>query len=543
MKKRIVAFLMVMVCIVSLALTGCGGSKGSKVKGNIDVSGPNKFPIVKEKVELTVFAPKSTFIADFETNEFTKYFEELTNVKIKWEIASGDPQQALNLKLASGEYPDIFYGFTFTKEQQNVYAQQGIFQDISGYIDEYGYYVKEMLDSRDDVKEDITIDGSIFGLPRVEESPYAVYPNAMWVYKPWLDKLGLNVPTTTDEFYEMLVAFRDQDPNGNGKKDEIPLASRGVVGSEGIETFLMNSFLSVGNDRISVNDNKIYFAANKDEYREGLRYMKKLYDAGLLYKDSFILDRTQITSLGENETPILGAGPGLWAGYFTINGAESGRIEDYISVPPLKGPNGFAQSFESNTDYSSVQFVVTSSCKYPEVAVKWIDWIFNEENRIKGHAKVGFRKAKEGEIGIDGQPALWAQDPVEPGTSAGVGSVQNKGWTNFGVFYKPLETDLRTALNDESSRIVAENRYEMYTQHKEVGVDANLKPSAMSIEDSTLVADYRTTINNLVDNAYAEFVTGVRDINSDKDWNNYVKSLDDAGLDKYIKILQKYIGK
>lgn len=535
MKKRSIALILAVILAMPFAATGCKRS-GGKTESGIKVSAPNEFPIVETPVELTIFAPKSSFIENFETNDFTKYFEELTNVKIKWEIASGDAQQALNLKLASGEYPDIFYGFNFTKEQQNIYGQQGIFTDLKDYIDEYGYYVKDMLEKREDIKEDLLTNGAIYGLPRVEESPYAVYPNCMWVYKPWLDKLGIDLPETTDEFYDMLVKFRDGDPNGNGKADEIPLAARGIVDSWGIEPFIMNAFLPDGTSRLSVENGKVFYAADKEEYREGLRYIKKLYDEGLLYKDSFVIDRTRITSLGENETPILGAGPGLWAGMFTINGADSGRIGQYVSIPPLKGPKGVCESVESNTDFSTVQFVVSSACKYPEVAVKWIDWIFNEENRIIGHAKEGFRKAKEGEIGIDGQQALWAQDPVD-GT-AGVGAVQNKGWTNFGVFYKPIETDLRTALNDEPSRIVAENRYAAYQQHLKVGKDINLPSLLMNTEDTTLVADYRTTIDSLVDNAFAEFVTGVRSL--DSDWDAYVASLNSSGLNNYLEILQKY---
>lgn len=538
MKRRIMVLSLAMILITTFVFSGCGKDKKTNMTANgITLSEPNEFPIVEEPVELTIFAPKSTFIEDFATNEFTKYFEELTNVKINWEIASGDAQQALNLKLASGEYPDIFYGFAFSKEQQNIYGQQGIFSDISPQIEQHGYYIKEMLDSRPDIKEDITTEGSIYGLPRVEESPYAVYNKCMWVYKPWLDKLGIDVPTTTDEFYEMLVKFKNEDPNGNGKKDEIPLAARGVREDFGIETFIMNAFLPVADNRISMKDGDVYFAADKEEYKEGLKFIKKLYDEGLLYEDSFVVDRTRITSLGENETPILGAGPGLWAGMFTINGAESGRIGDYVSIPPLKGPKGYSNSVKNNTDFSTVQFVVTSACEYPEIAVKWIDWIYNEENRIIAHAKEGFRKANEGEKGIDGQQALWAQDPVEAGTA--FGAVQNKGWTNFGVFYKPLEMDLRTALNDKPSRIVAENRYEAYMQHKEVGADINVPSLLMSADDTTMVADYRTTINNLVDNAFAEFVTGVRSI--DKDWDAYVKSLNDANLKAYLKILQKYV--
>lgn len=544
MKKKIVALLLAMICAVSLVITGCGGSKETGAKKNIDVSARNEFPIVEEKVELTVFAPKSTFIEDFETNEFTKYFEELTNVKIKWEIASGDAKQALNLKLASGDYPDVILGFGFTKAQQLIYGQeQGILLDIKDYIDEHGYYVNDMFESRPDIKEDLTINGAIYGLPKVEESPYGVYPNCMWVYKPWMEKLGAELPTTTDEFYELLKRFRDEDPNGNGKKDEIAMLGRGVGGSAGLEPYFMNSFVSTGNDRLSLIDGKVFFSANTDEYREGLRYLNKLYEEDLLYEDSFVADRTALTSIGENDVPILGGGVGLWAGYFTINGSESRRIWDYVSVPPLKGPDGFVQSVEASTDRGdSVQFVVTSTCEYPEVAVKWIDWFFNEENRIKAHNKEGFRKANEGEIGIDGTQALWAQDPVAPG-SAGVGTIQNKGWTNFGVFYKPLEMDLKTALNDEYTRVVSENRYEAYKQHLEYGKYVNLPSLLMNSEDAALYSDYKTTINNLVDNAFAEFVTGVRDIDSDKEWNNYVKSLNDAGLKDYLKIVKKYAEK
>lgn len=542
MKKKVLAYTLIFILIVTAMLSGCSNGKETKtVKNNIPVSKANEFPITDEIVELSLFVPKSSFIENFETNEFTKYFEELTNVKINWEIASGDANQALNLKLASGEYPDMILGFGFTKAQQLIYGQeQGILTDISGYIDEYGHFLKQMLDSRPDIVEDLSINGAIYGLPKVEESPYAVYKNCMWIYKPWLDKLGADIPQTTEEFYELLVKIRDTDLNGNGKKDEIPLAVRGVQASEGIEQFIMNSFVSTGNDRLSMVDGELVFSADTAEYKEGLKYIKRLYDEGLLYKDSFVIDRTRITSLGENETPILGAGTGLWAGFFTINGAESARICDYVAIPPLEGPKGFRQTVESNTDFGdNVSFVVTSACKYPEVAVKWIDYFFDETNRIKAHNKQGFRKAKEGELGIDGQQALWTQDVVAAGTSAGVGTVQNKGWTNFGVFYKPLETDLRTCTIDDYARKVSENRYDAFKEYSKYGVDVNLPSLLMSSEDAAIYSDYRTTINNLIDNAFVEFVTGTRSL--DKDWDAYIKELNSAGLKEYLKIIKKYV--
>ncbi len=67
-------------------------------------------------------------------------------------------------------------------------------------------------------------DGNIYALPQVNECYHCMYQQRMWIYKPWLDKLGLKMPTTTDEFYEVLKAFKTKDPNGNGKADEIPLS-------------------------------------------------------------------------------------------------------------------------------------------------------------------------------------------------------------------------------------------------------------------------------------------------------------------------------
>ena len=541
MRKRVSVYSLAIMMAVICLLSGCASDKG-KTRTGTSVSKINEFPITEELVELDMFAPKSSFIENFETNEFTKWFESHTNVKLNWEIASGDVTQALNLKLASGAYPDIIMGFTFSKAQQQIYGEQGILIDIKDLVDDYGYFTKKMLEDRPDIEESLTINDAIYGLPRVEESPYAIYPNNLWMYKPWLDKLGAEVPTTTDELYDLLGKIRDTDLNGNGKKDEIPLAARGVRYSEGIEQFIMNAFVSTGPNRLSMVDGKVFFSANTDEYKKGLAYLKKLYDENLLYRDSFTVDRTAITSLGENETPILAAGTGLWAGFFTINGAESARICDYVSVPPLKGPDGFVQSVEANTSFGdNVQFVITNACEYPEIAIKWVDYFFDETNRIKAHNKQGFRKAKEGEVGVDGQPALWAQDVVPAGTSAGVGSVQNKGWTNFGVFYKPLETDLRTATLDPYALKVSENRYEAYQQHLKFGKNVSVPSLLMSSEDAALYADYTTTIDNAVDNAFVEFVTGIRSL--DKDWDAYVESLNGLGLQDYLKLIKKYAEK
>lgn len=82
-------------------------------------------------------------------------------------------------------------------------------------------------------------DGNIYALPSINDCYHCSMAQKMWIYKPWLDKLGLDVPTTTDELYTVLKAFKDKDPNGNGKADEVPLtgAPRGSGWYSSIDAF------------------------------------------------------------------------------------------------------------------------------------------------------------------------------------------------------------------------------------------------------------------------------------------------------------------
>ena len=91
MKKRFFAFLLTL----ALAVSVCGCRNGQTAE---------------TADELSVFALKNVYVEDINTNEFTKYYEEQSGIHINWEIASGDASQAFNLKIASGQYPDIFYG-------------------------------------------------------------------------------------------------------------------------------------------------------------------------------------------------------------------------------------------------------------------------------------------------------------------------------------------------------------------------------------------------------------------------------------------------
>ncbi len=226
----------------------------------VAVSPAGEFPIVSEKITIQAFLCPTNLVRDYADNEFTKWLEEKTNIHLEFDIPPmAEAQQKLNLMLASDDLPEVIIGCNIRLDQLQILAEQGLVLPLNGYIDEYGDEFKQVYETFPQVEGLITLlDGNVYGLPHINDCYHCSMSQKMWVYKPWLDKLGLETPTTTEEFYQMLKAFKEQDPNGNGKADEIPLSGTidSLFGAPGgwraqLDSFLMNSF--VYNDYVTPN--------------------------------------------------------------------------------------------------------------------------------------------------------------------------------------------------------------------------------------------------------------------------------------------------
>jgi len=342
MKKTKLISLVAMLVALTILATACGGSGGKSSGKRVDVSGRNEFPIVDEPITLSVFSTKPATVEDLETNEFTKWYKEKTGVKIEWNYVTGNTRQSINLQIASGNFPDIFLGFNFSRAEQAAYYDQGVFIDMSDLIDEYGYNIKKMFEKYPEMEKALRhTDGKILGLPSGVQDFSQETAYKLWVYEPWMEKLGAEMPETTDEFYELLKRFKNEDPNGNGKADEIPLAGRNMRGNPvGLDVFIMNAFTTWTRFGYYNDNGTAKFAPTSEEAKEGIRFIRKLYEEGLIHPESFSMDRARITALAENDTPILGMAPAKWTTQFTLAGAPSGRMNDYVAIAPLKGPIG-----------------------------------------------------------------------------------------------------------------------------------------------------------------------------------------------------------
>lgn len=545
-------FLIAMVLLWSaMAVFAGGDSESGATAESVVFSAPGVFPIVETPVSLTIMVSQDAAITDVVDNHATRYMEELTNVKIEWQaVPSASYGEKFNLVLASGDLPDVFmtYGVSSSVVQQN--GNAGTFLRLNELIDDHAVNLRRILEENPFMAGLIRDQaGNIWGLPATNDDYHGLFQQKLWVNRRWLDALDLDIPTTTQEFYEMLVAFRDGDPNGNGKRDEIPFAGASTGWRMQLPSSLMNAFVywSVSNPvyGLYLEDGAMEFAAITEGYREGLRYYRRLYAEGLLDPASFTQKNSELKQLVENpEANLIGAVTAGVPGVFLDMYGASGRYRDYVTVPPLTGPDGtrtiaYYGTPEGTKGPNPNRFLVTSACRYPEIAIKWADHRYSIEGTLNttiGEENVNWRYANPGEEAIiEGEPALWQRiSGAEEGTMS---------WRLVGPNYNPWDTfkGLQVRFDDMYAVGAVEQwLYEETSRNYDIGVHPDVVPFwngyFYTAEQAEVMSQLSPAINGYTRESFVRFVTGDWDIEAD--WDTYVSEFDKLNLDQYLEIIE-----
>jgi len=509
------------------------------------VTPPGTFPIAKEKVTFKVFTRQMPSVADFENNEFTKWYEELTNVHLEWDIVPGsEVGTKLNLILAGGDYPDMFLDpWAISGTQAMIYGAQGVFIRLNDLLEKYGIETKKMLSEYPLMKDIITMpDGNIYTLPEVDDAFHGKFGYKMWVYQPWMDKLGLQHPETTEDFYEVLKRFRDEDLNDNGDPDdEVPLVGYTPTnGRPSIMEFIMNAFIYTDSNLVTVDNGNIDVVFNKPEWKEGLAYMKMLYEEGLIAPETFTQDSTQLQQLNAEEIKI-GFTPAAtpWASLPQFMGDP--RWTEYDAIKPLIGPNGLRITGSNHYGIGpSYAFAISKTCKHPAVAFRWMDALYEQEMTLRkyyGRPDQEWRYAEPGEIGINGKQAIWASLAKSGGE---IDIPTDKSWAHIAPHYRSAEFREGQVVTGDPSKHTESVLYrvtlEKYFPYA-ADVNMTLPPLIFTEEQSAELADLDKTIKDYVYEMFARFITGDADL--DAEWDSYVNQLERMNLKRWLEINQE----
>lgn len=510
-------------------------------------------PSSDDNGQLVAFGPQGEN-GSLKDNLFTQEVEKKFDIDFDWQTTTYDGSVAgekRQISLASGDYPDAYFLVPwvdgFSRNEILKYGQQGVLMPLEDLIDEHAPNLKKRFEEKPDWEQSVTApDGHIYAITQWSECFHCSYPSKLWMNTTWLDALGLEQPTTTEELRTVLRAFKDGDPNGNGAADEVPLSGSA---SEPIINYLMNAFTyaPVGGPSspppLVLDGDEVVLNATSDSWRAGLEYITSLAQEGLLDTAAFTQNGDALKALGDSaDAQILGSAVTLHPYVFVSADSPDGRDKNYDAVAPLAGPDGTQLATWRSPVNPVGTFALTNKSTEEEriEAIKLLDYLATDEGQIR--ASMG----PEGEAWVPAEEGDLALDPELEPTFRPVtyDETSNAAWRSMSQYWDSLEfrnaqvvpEDIYTPDGYERRLLYATQEYEPFAPDESVLFPVEkLWPD---LETSAELADLQTNIATYITQAQAEFVTGQRDIADDAAWDAYVADIEGLGLARYLELLQ-----
>lgn len=365
-----------------------------------------EYPITKELTTYTALVLADPGQPD-DWNDLLVFqrLEEMTNIHIEWQQETAEAYETkMGLKLASNEYPDIFMR-GLGPSSGDTYGPTGQFIALNDLIEQYMPNLKLLFENEPIVQAATTsTDGNIYTLPYYYPSSGNV-PTTSFFNEQWMKNVGIDkVPETTDEFYELLVAFKEKDANGNGDpNDEIPYTA---TGARQVGYFLAPAFTGYAGYYQSwwwdLDENgTVVFVPEQPGFKEYLEFAHKMYEEGLL--DPEFATQTSDQRNAKAKSNLVGF---YNCSPTTLNGTEmETRGENQICLPPLTSPTNSKKVLPKPIDLITYAGAVSNKCENVEALMRWFDMMYADED----HAVDGFF-GKVMMLGYEGEHWQWCDD-------------------------------------------------------------------------------------------------------------------------------------
>ncbi len=406
--KRMYAMFLAVLLLISV-FTACGknsaGSEESSAAKGEESSETGKMEL-SERRQITIALSKNELISSFDDNLLTYELEAALNCDIDFQLLSDDDNAIGEIQLMfyqNQELPDII-AFPIGKALTYELGTAGYLTPLNKWYEDPAYApnfhsVVSEEDKNTMLAAAASADGNIYSMVRYEPDYQSMTPYHLYINTVWLENLGMDIPTTSDELKEVLIAFANEDPNGNGEPDEIPLLTNltddSVRGNNAIAA-LMNMFIYTGpkasSFTLSEDGLQVIAPQLTEEYRDGLRYFHSLQEEGALTENSFTyMGNYDDYRMLLNYSGLAGADASAGesvniVGMFTANsiteifpGAatdENKNFLEYQMIPMPAGPTGKAYSPYAAPECTGCWFV-TSQAEEPGYCVTMGDSFYH----------------------------------------------------------------------------------------------------------------------------------------------------------------------
>jgi putative aldouronate transport system substrate-binding protein len=391
-------------------------------------------------------------------------------------------------------------------------------------IDQHAPHLQAFLKNNPQIARAITApDGQIYHIPYVPDGQTA---RGWWIRKDWLDKLGLKEPQTVHELETVLRAFRDKDPNGNGKRDEVPWFS-GTP--EEVYRLVMlwgaRSGISQTDIEFVVKDGRLVHPFAEPEFKNAIKNVARWYDEGLIDKEIFTRKvRAREQLFGSNRG-------GMTRDWFASTGSYNqpqsvpSRVPGFkvVAIAPPADINGKRIEEDSRKLVMPDGWAISYTNKHPIETIKLFDFYFSP---------VGRRLANFGVEGqqydmVDGKPVF------------------KKSFLSSG---RPIASQLRDLGAQAPIGFPQDYEYEAQWTYQSAREGRELYraggyvmppfPGVNLTREERLIYDrHWPDLKDYMKEMAQNWVLGTRDV--DKTWDEYQRTLRKTGLDKVLTVLNQ----
>lgn len=430
---------------------------------------------------------------DWSSNAFFTRMEERTGLAFTFQQYNKltEWQTAKDRMFSQGTLPDVLFKAALTTEELIRYTEDGQLIDLKPLLPENAPHLWALLQENPDWLKAITLpSGKIGALPSIQPVPAQ---DVLWINKQWLDKLGLALPADMDSLEKALAAFRDGDPNGNGKQDEIPL---GFLGPWELKLFSHAYGVTANDYNIYLDeDGTVRFWPAEDGFLDMAARLRDMYREGLLDPDGFQTVDLLRRSTDEKADVRYGA-------FFAptpVSLLSYDQAQSYVALDPLV--------YQGERVYRDLigpvirgTFAITSACADPAAMLRWVDILYTEEGAVE--AMLG----KEGEAWLNNDEGWWQwKGGAENVTSAMLSQLSvydtgNMPWLFPQAFYERYEEEGVRRITQELNRFATyvKRPFPVYT---------------LTLEEDAVLLPLQNALGRYVDESLAKFITGDREIN------------------------------
>ena len=527
--------------------------------------------VAEEKVTVSLLTTRnSTATNDIEDVWFFKYLAQKMNVDFELEQTL-ETDQRISLMFASDSVPDLVWGIRLSNNDVMVYGmQEGMLLNWKDLItpELMPNTYQAMQDYPDAFTASTAPDGNIYTLPMITGSSY--YTNTgtfsaairMYINKDWMDACGITeLPTTLDEYLEVLRTFKEKDPMGLGENN-IPL----IGNQEKDKTFVWNALGFHGTatqaygTAFDLKDNQLVLPCYTEEAKEFITFYNTLYNEGLISPDYFTLDQTAARGL-------MASGVCGVLGDSTLT-AIGDAWPSWVALSPLTSDVNDVAVAAFNPGYSVGQLYASAYTEHPEVLARIVDYMYSDEGAL--YYNYGPMNGTEETLGmVDGwyydennrittdkvvngeftDISEYAYQYIKsyssaPGrfdhysqTAAAMAGIEFPGKEMTivdkltGAEIPSLIMDVYTDDNNDGHWRITQS--EAMIDHLTA---VRLPDVYLTAEQNQRVADLSTVINDYVTAESAKFIVGTRPLS---ELDAYFEELKSLGIEEYIAIYQE----